>query len=448
MSQKKALVIAVSNYQNNDLHDLDFCEKDGMEIYKTLKSLGYEMYGENQLIGNVSAQKIRDTVTDFFINNDIKTNDTLLFYYSGHGVPDSDGNVYLASTEIDPDVPIKRGFSFEVLTTIVGRSPSKKSIIVLDSCFSGRARISKGSEDSIAKSANSQIKKQSEKILQHSGKGRCLLSASSGYQEAYGSKEKGHSIFTFYFLEGLKGAGGKSVNKFGNVTPESISNYVYDSLMNLPVEKRPKQEPVRKMEGIGDIVMASYPNFVKTDTMGMNNIDLKTELEKHKIELDKKWEEKFQEFLAKSKEKSSKKQSEKIQEIKESVYDKPDQSWDKTLLRPDLFSHDETGENLKNSIFTPIGNWSFVSNTPTASMGQVEFYSDGTVSIDLLEQALNQQMFITGYWIFDPQSQVLSINGVLNGALPWNYAMVIQNFSQNHFSGITPEGFQINFTKN
>jgi hypothetical protein len=39
-----------------------------------------------------------------------------------------------------------------------------------------------------------------------------LLSASFGYQEAYGSKENGHSIFTFYFLEGLKGAEGKSIN--------------------------------------------------------------------------------------------------------------------------------------------------------------------------------------------------------------------------------------------
>ncbi|GKS67442.1 hypothetical protein YTPLAS73_09890 [Nitrosarchaeum sp.] len=447
MSQKKALVIAVASYQNKDLHDLDFCEKDGKEVHKTLKSLGFEMHGENQLIGNVSAQNIRDTVTDFFINNDIKTNDTLLFYYSGHGVPDSDGNVYLASTEIDPDVPIKRGLSFEDLTTIVGRSSSKKSIVVLDSCFSGRARISKGGEDSIAKSANSQIKKQSEKILECSGKGRCLLSASSGYQEAYGSKEKGHSIFTFYFLEGLKGAEGKSVDKFGNVTPESISNYVYDSLMNLPTEKRPKQEPIRKMEGIGDIIIASYPNFVTTDTTGMNNIDLRTELEKHKMELDKKWEEKFQKFLDRSKEKSPKKQSEKIREIKESRHDKEDQTWEKSMLKSDLFSHIENGNSLKNNIFTPDGNWSFVSNTSTGSMGQVEFYSDGTVSIDLFEQALNQRMFITGYWVFDSQTQVLSINGVLNGALPWNYAMIVQNFSHNYFSCITPEGFQINFTK-
>ena len=47
--------------------------------------------------------------------------------------------------------------------------------------------------------------------------------------------------------------------------------------------------------------------------------------------------------------------------------------------------------------------------------------------------------------IFYLQTQVLSINGILKGALSWNYIVVIQNFSQNRFSGITPEDFQINF---
>lgn len=433
ITDKKALVIAISDYKNENLHDLDFCKKDGIEVHKALKSMGYEMHREDEMIGTVSAQDIRDAITDFFINDKIKTTDTLLFYYSGHGVPDSDGSVYLASTEIDPDVPIKRGFSFEELATVVSRSPSKKSIIVLDSCFSGKARITKGSEDSIAKSANSVIKQQSEKILQSPGKGRCLLSASSGFQEAYGSKEKGHSIFTFYFLEGLRGAQGNSVNKYGNVTPESISNYVYDSLMNLPSDKRPKQEPVRKMEGIGNIVIASYPNLAKQEPGSMTNIDVKAELEKHKNELDRRWEEKFQKFLETTKKKEIKKQRQQDDELSEIEELEQDEQ--------EMFSQNH------NELFNPAGNWSFSSNTPTASVGQVQFSQNGQVSIDLLEQALNQRMFISGYWMFDSQNQVLSISGTLNGVLPWNYAIIIHSFSKNRFSGITPDGFQITFTK-
>ena len=100
-----------------------------------------------------------------------------------------------------------------------------------------------------------------------------------------------------------------------------------------------------------------------------------------------------------------------------------------------------------DKLFNPAGNWSFSSNTPTASVGQVQFSQNGQVSIDLLEQALNQRMFISGYWMFDSQNQVLSISGTLNGVLPWNYAIIIHSFSKNRFSGITPDGFQITFTK-
>jgi uncharacterized caspase-like protein len=36
---------------------------------------------------------------------DIESNpgDALLFYYSGHGVLDDDGEIYLASSDIDPN---------------------------------------------------------------------------------------------------------------------------------------------------------------------------------------------------------------------------------------------------------------------------------------------------------------------------------------------------------
>ena len=119
-SNKKALIISVSDYEKLD--NLEFCKKDGEEVFNLLTSLGYQIENNNKLIGNVEGHKMKDAITDFFINDAIKTSDTLLFYFSGHGVPDVDGSVYLASSEIDPDVPLKRGYSFDELTTIIERS--------------------------------------------------------------------------------------------------------------------------------------------------------------------------------------------------------------------------------------------------------------------------------------------------------------------------------------
>jgi uncharacterized caspase-like protein len=117
---KKALIIGISDYTN--LQKLDFCKNDGTEIYEVLISLGYEISDKNKLVGEAKGEKVKDAIYDFF--DDIRNipDDTLLFYYSGHGVPDVDGDMYLASSDTDPDKPYRRGFSFEELTKMIQKS--------------------------------------------------------------------------------------------------------------------------------------------------------------------------------------------------------------------------------------------------------------------------------------------------------------------------------------
>ncbi len=83
--QKKALVVGISDYTN--LQKLDFCKNDGKEVYDVLTSLGYEISDKNKLVGKVKGEKVKDAIYDFFDNMRNNSDDTLLFYYSGHGVP-------------------------------------------------------------------------------------------------------------------------------------------------------------------------------------------------------------------------------------------------------------------------------------------------------------------------------------------------------------------------
>jgi Caspase domain len=91
---KKALVVGISEY-TNDLQTLGFCKKDGEEMYKLLKNLGYEI--TSALIGDVNWITMRTALLQFFTNRNIKPNDTLLFYFSGHGIPDDFGDHYLGT---------------------------------------------------------------------------------------------------------------------------------------------------------------------------------------------------------------------------------------------------------------------------------------------------------------------------------------------------------------
>jgi uncharacterized caspase-like protein len=83
----------------------------------------------------------------------------------------------------------------------------------------------------------------------------CVLASSLSYQESYISKKKGHSIFTYYTLEGLK-PNKESVDVYGNITPDSLARYVYAKVVDSS-----KQKPIRKVEVSGDIVIARYPKL-------------------------------------------------------------------------------------------------------------------------------------------------------------------------------------------
>jgi Caspase domain/Bacterial Ig domain len=257
---RKALVVSVSDYSSS-LQTLDFCRNDGQDTYQLLQSLGYEIVDEHKLIGHVPYGSMREAIIDFFTDVNNKAEDTLLFYYTGHGVPDIDGDMYLASSEIDPNAPYRKGFSFSELTKMIDRSVSIRIVTILDCCYSGAAKLSKGHEEDAAKLGTIAIGNKANSLQQ--GEGKCLLAASQAAQEAYALKEGHHSIFTYYLLEGLKGTE-RSVDAEGNVTPYSLGNFIYRSILNLPARKRPKQKPITKVEASGDIILANYPDLAKS----------------------------------------------------------------------------------------------------------------------------------------------------------------------------------------
>lgn len=129
---------------------------------------------------------------------------------------------------------------------------STSIVAILDCCYSGSAKISKGHEDDAARLGRSTINRQSQKVSVQ-GEGKCILAASQARGEAYELVEQDHSLFTYYLLQGLKGGEG-ALDINGCVTVDSLSKYVYNTIMSLPPGKRPKQKPIRKVEASGDII--------------------------------------------------------------------------------------------------------------------------------------------------------------------------------------------------
>lgn len=114
----------------------------------------------------------------------------------------------------------RRGFNFNELTKLIQNSVAGRKIIILDCCYSGAAKVSKGHEDDAAKLGSAAIERQFSAL--EYGEGVCLMAAGQAYQEAYALEEKNHSLFTYYLLEGLRGNHGAiDVNGYGG-TEECI----------------------------------------------------------------------------------------------------------------------------------------------------------------------------------------------------------------------------------
>jgi uncharacterized caspase-like protein len=255
--QKKALIIAISDYVS--MNPLEFCKNDGNAMYNMLtsKPVGFDR-DSRKLIGQVSYETLRNAIYDFFDPDNSTADDIMLFYYSGHGVPGA-GGIYIASSEIDPNHPNRKGFSFFELTNEINSSSSMRMVTILDCCHSGTLNLAaKGDENARARVAKETIDEESRNIQQ--GQGKFILAASQGYQEAYRLQEKGHSIFTYFLLEGLRG-NENSLDIYGYVTPESLTKYISREVRNLPDEKRLNQTPVMKSEASGDVILASYPEL-------------------------------------------------------------------------------------------------------------------------------------------------------------------------------------------
>lgn len=250
--KRKALIIAVSEYdEESRLPHLPFCRNDGIAIYDILAKQGYDIPADRKLVGNVGGAKLRKQVLEFF-RKSAKKDDTLFFYFSGHGISDSLGDHHLASSDINKNIPEENGLGFVELEKMMKMSEAKSIVLVLDCCFAGAIGLGSKGEEEAANNARGEMYK-----VFAEGNGRCIFASSLEGQSSYSMKGSEYSLFTHYLLEGLKGGNGEAVDEDGYVTPVKLSNYVYGKI---PLAK---QKPITKYEMSGDIVIAEYPKLAK-----------------------------------------------------------------------------------------------------------------------------------------------------------------------------------------
>jgi len=252
-----AVIIGVGRYQSTDIPSLRYTVADAESLYQLLVGPG-GFKKEHVLLITDKTEKtptLRNIkwALGTFLARSAKKDDTVVIFFAGHGAPEIDQRgverdglaKYLIPSDADPDDLYSTALPMDEMQTIFGRVEAERMVVFLDACYSGAAG---GRTFSSKKTRAANLDDQFLERLTRS-KGRAIITASRPSEVSIELPELGHGIFTYYLVQGLKGAA--DLNKDGIVTVQELYEYVEQQVSVKSRSVGGNQHPVMKgeMEG-------------------------------------------------------------------------------------------------------------------------------------------------------------------------------------------------------
>jgi len=263
--ERWAVVIGIGQYEHPSIPSLRFTVADAEAIYATLLGVGFKK--EHVLLLTDKGDK-KPTLKNIkwalgtFLARSARKDDTVLIFFAGHGAPETDPRglerdglaKYLIPSDADEDDLYSSALPMEELQTIFSRIESERVVAFLDACYSGAAG---GRTFAARKTRAAGIDDQFLERLTRT-KGRAIITASRPTEVSIELAELGHGIFTYYLVNGLKGAG--DLNRDGIITLQELYEYVEQQVRIKSRAVGGNQHPVMKGELEGILPLARVPS--------------------------------------------------------------------------------------------------------------------------------------------------------------------------------------------
>ncbi|MGB4600241.1 MAG: caspase family protein [Trichlorobacter sp.] len=224
-----AVVIGNANYAASDTFNVDHALQDAQTMRQYLtKTFGYDpaniIYVENATLANM--YEIFGTEGNYQgkLFKWVKPGQSKIFiYYVGHGAPDQQsGEGYFVPVDANPQYISTSGYKLSTFYENLSKIPAAKKTVVIDACFSGSSangQLLKGVSGLTAR-----LKAETKATVAAD----LLLTSAGMDQVASWYPEKGHSLFTYFFLKGIQGAA--DVNKDGSITMGEMRAWLNDQV--------------------------------------------------------------------------------------------------------------------------------------------------------------------------------------------------------------------------
>ncbi len=165
-----------------------------------------------------------------------KGSKSLIIYYAGHGVPDTDeqNKSYLLPTDVYGTTP-RRGIALDAFYAAIGNMGFGRVTVFMDACFSGVNRLGEsvnhGERGTEVEAADTQPTTGN----------MVVFCAAQGNETAQGYQEEGHGLFTYYLLKELQ-------QSEGQLTYGKLARHLEDAVSRTAptLQLRKRQTPSAK----------------------------------------------------------------------------------------------------------------------------------------------------------------------------------------------------------
>jgi len=240
------VAVGVSKYQDESIRPLDYADADAQAVYDYFRDTFPMKDAQVFLRINQQAtlREIKSLLGTRLASLASDPRDTVVIYFAGHGMREySPGSVdadalgkYFLPYDTSKSDLFSTALEMDELTNILRRLTADRVVIILDSCFSGAA----GSRSIPGPKTREPIGGEFLVRMTNTGKGRVVLTASEPDQGAQEDSDLGHGVFTYYLLEGLRGAAAQDDN--GDISVQAAFEYASKRLAQVT---KSQQKPMK-----------------------------------------------------------------------------------------------------------------------------------------------------------------------------------------------------------
>lgn len=235
-----ALLIGVRDYVDPSYRSLPHTVVDVVELASVLQAAGFTVRLLHSEQPEEGLQPTRENIWGELESLAQATGpgDLLLVHFAGHGDLDLAGRAYLLPKNGRKSSLGRTAVGLDEFKATLAGAGAQARILILDACHSGIGRGGPGMDETF------------ERLVHREATGTATLAACRHGEVAYEHDQSAHGAFTYYILEGLRGAAIQSGGRL--VSFNRLAEYVTFAVKNWALGKGLQQWPNVSAQLVGD----------------------------------------------------------------------------------------------------------------------------------------------------------------------------------------------------